>query len=147
MSRCIRKLKMELLDVMKNLTIKHPSTESERQLFKSVAADIDNVPTEIVLAEYTDKTFLIISQYQKLGSMLTIQKDQIHSPLGTNDIYTTKVIFGATGEEQQVAARYLAEAINITKPLNIFINLKSYDIETVKACKDIVLDLKSQHNN
>lgn len=138
---------MELLDVMKNLTIRTGQNESEQQLFKSVAADIDDVPTEIVVAEYSDKMLLIISQYQKIGSMLLIQKDQVHSPLGTNDIYTTKVIFGATGEEQQVAARYLAEAIEITKPLCIFINLKSYDIETVKACKDIILDIKKEDNN
>lgn len=135
---------MELLDIMKSLTIKHIPNESEQQLFKSIAADIDDVPTEIVYAEYSDKIMLIVSQYQKIGSMLMIHKDQVHSPLGTNDIYTTKVIFGATGEEQQVAARYLAEAIKITKPLCIFINLKSYDIETVKACKDIILDLRSK---
>lgn len=127
---------------MKNLTIKHTENESEQKLFKSIAADIDNVPTEIVLAEYNDKILLIVSQYQKIGSMLMIQRDQVHSPLGTENIFTTKVIFGATGEEQQVAARYLAEAINITKPLCIFISLKSYDIETVKACKDIILDIK-----
>lgn len=133
---------MELINVMKNLTIKHTENESEQKLFKSIAADIDNVPTEIVLAEYNDKILLIVSQYQKIGSMLMIQRDQVHSPLGTENIFTTKVIFGATGEEQQVAARYLAEAINITKPLCIFISLKSYDIETVKACKDIILDIK-----
>ncbi|XP_050343139.1 proteasome assembly chaperone 3 isoform X2 [Nymphalis io] len=137
---------MELLDVMKNLTIKHTGTESGQKLFKSIAADIDDVPTEIVIAEYTDKTLLIVSQYQKIGSLLTIQRDQVHNPLGIDNIYTTKVIFGAAGEEQQVAARYLAEAINITKPLCIFINLKSYDIETVKACKDIILDLKGEEN-
>lgn len=136
---------MDLLNSMKNLTIKHSQNESEQQFFKSIAADIDQVPTEIVLAEYSDKILLIVSQYQKIGSMLMIQKDQVHSPLGTDDIYTTKVIFGASGEEQQVAARYLAEAIKITKPLCIFINLKSYDIETVKACKDIILDLKGEH--
>lgn len=136
---------MELLDVMKNLTIK--PNESVQKLFKSVAADIDDVPTEIVLAEYTDKTLLILSQYQKIGSMLLIQKDQIQNPLGTEDIYTTKVIFGASAEEQQVAARYLAEAIKITNTLCIFINLKSYDIETVKACKDIILDLKRDESN
>ena len=132
---------------MKNLTIKHSQSETEQQLFKSIAADIDDVPTEIVLAEYTDKILLFVSQYQKIGSLLTVQKDQIHSHLGTENIYTTKVIFGATGEEQQVAARYLAEAINITKPLYIFINLKSYDIETIKACKDIILDLKSENHD
>lgn len=136
---------MELLNVMENLTIKH--TESTQKLFKSVAADIDDVATEVVLAEYTDKTLLIISQFQKIGSMLMIQRDQVHSPLGVDNIYTTKVIFGATGEEQQVAARYLAEELNITKPLCIFINLKSYDIETVKACKDIILDLKSEESD
>lgn len=135
---------MELLDIMKNLTIKHTPNEGDQQLFKSIAADIDNVHTEIVFAEYSDKIMLLVSQYQKIGSMLMVQKDQVHSPLGSNDIYTTKVIFGASGEEQQVAARYLAEAINITKPLYIFINLKSYDIETVKACKDIIIDIRSK---
>lgn len=138
---------MELLDVMKNLTIKHNSNENEQQIFKSVAADIDEISTEIVFAEYSDRMLIIISQYLKIGSMLLVQKDQVPNPLGTNDIYTTKVIFGATGEEQQVAARYLAEAINITKPLCIFINLKSYDIETVKACKDIILDLKKEESD
>ncbi|XP_063379451.1 proteasome assembly chaperone 3-like [Cydia fagiglandana] len=138
---------MELLDVMKNLTIKHPEKDSQQLLFKSIAADIDDVPTEVVLAEYTDKTLLILSQYQKIGSMLTVQKDEVHNPLGSSDIYTTNVIFGATGEEQQVAARYLAEAIKITKPLNIFINLKSYDIETLKACVDIVQDLRRDQGN
>ncbi|CAH2107265.1 unnamed protein product [Euphydryas editha] len=137
---------MELLDVMKNLTIKHTESESEQKLFRSVAADIDDIPTEIVIAEYNDKILLIVSQYQKIGSMLMIQRDQVHSPLGTENIFTTKVIFGATGEEQQVAARYLAEAINITKPLCIFISLKSYDIETVKACKDIILDIKREES-
>lgn len=136
---------MELLNVMKNLTLKE--SDGKAKLFKSIAADIDNVPTELVLADYADKTMLIVSQYQKIGCMLLIQKDQIHSPLGTDDIYSTKVIFGATGEEQQVAARYLAEAIQITKPLVIFINLKSYDIETVKACKDIILDMKSEESS
>ncbi|CAF4779794.1 unnamed protein product [Pieris macdunnoughi] len=135
---------MELLDVMKNLTIKNVANESNQNFFKSIAADIDDVPTEIVYADYSDKIMLIISQYQKIGSLLMIQKEQVHSPLGSNDIYTTKVIFGASGEEQQVAARHLAEAIDICKPLCIFINLKSYDIETVKACKDIILDLKKE---
>ncbi|CAH4017986.1 unnamed protein product [Pieris brassicae] len=135
---------MELLDVMKNLTIKNVASESNQNFFKSIAADIDEVPTEIVYADYSDKIMLIISQYQKIGSLLMIQKEQVHSPLGSNDIYTTKVIFGASGEEQQVAARHLAEAIDICKPLCIFINLKSYDIETVKACKDIILDLKKE---
>lgn len=138
---------MELINVMENLTIKYTESDSKQKLFRSVAADIDDVATEVVLAEYTDRTLLIISQFQKIGSMLMIQRDQVHSPLGVDNIYTTKVIFGATGEEQQVAARYLAEELNITKPLCIFINLKSYDIETVKACKDIILDLKSEESD
>lgn len=138
---------MELLDVMKNLSLKHSGGSSEQRLFKSVSAEIDGVSTDILLTEYSDKTFLILSQYEKIGCLLSIQKDEIHSPSGSNDIYTTRVIFGATGEEQQVAARFLAEGINVKQPLYLFINLKSYDIETVKACKDIVLDLQSTTTN
>lgn len=135
---------MELIDVMNKLTIKHSEQGSTQKFFKSIAADIDDVQTEIVLVEFSDKTLLLASQYQRIGSLLMIQKDEVHSPLGKNDIYTTKVIFGTTGEDQQVAARYLAEALQITKPLCIFLSLKSYDVETVKACKDIILDLKRE---
>lgn len=138
---------MELLDVMKNLSIKQNDVNSEQKLFKSISAEIDEIPTEIVLVEYSDKTLLIISQFEKMGSMLQVLKDQVHSPLGSNDIYSTKVIFGATGEETQVAARYLAEGLAIQNPLYLFLNLKTCDIETVKACKDIVLDLKKDCNN
>lgn len=135
---------MELLDVMKNLTIKQ--ADDSHQLLRSVAAKINDEHTEIVYAEYSDSIFVIISQYLKIGSMIQVQRDQIHSPLGTNDIFTTKVLFGATGEEQQVAARFLAEALNISKPLCIFINLRSYSIDTVKACRDIIKDLKKDEN-
>lgn len=137
---------MDILELMKNLNVKE--NDSKEQLFKSVAADIDDIPTEIVIAEYSDKILLIISQFQKIGSMLMIQRDQVqNSPVGVDNIFTTKVIFGATGEEQQVAARYLAEELNIVKPLCIFINLRSYDIETVKACKDIIFDIKKEDKN
>ncbi|CAG9785022.1 unnamed protein product [Diatraea saccharalis] len=131
---------MELLDVMKNLTIQ--SEDDCALLFKSVSATIDDTATEIILAEYRNKTLLILSQYEKIGSLLLVEKDQVYGSLGTNNVYTTKVIFGTTGESQQVAGRYLAEGLNITQPLCLFMNLKSYDIETVKACKDIILDIK-----
>lgn len=135
---------MDLLDVMKNLSIRQSDDSMSKQVMKTSAADINNVATEIVFGNYNDRYLVIISQYEKVGSMLMVEKDQVHSPLGTNDIYTIKVIFGDTGDEQQVAARFLAEGINITKPMCIFINLKSYDIDTVKACKEILLELKNE---
>lgn len=138
---------MELLNVMKNLTLQECNCDEEMNFFKSIAADIDNVPTDVVLVEYADKTMILLSQYQKLGCMLMVLKDQIHNPSGIDDIYTIKVIFGASEAEQIAAARYLAEAIQITKPLVLFINLKSLDIETLKACKDIILDMKSEESN
>ncbi|CAK1553707.1 unnamed protein product [Leptosia nina] len=133
---------MELLDVMKSLSIKTVPLAKDQTFFKSVAVDIDEVPTEIVYGGFSDKDMLIVSQYHKMGSLFMITKDQVQNPLCTNDIYTTKVIFGTSGEEQQVTARHLAELIQGDKPVCIFLSLKSYDIETVKACKDIILELK-----
>lgn len=138
---------MDLLKLMENLSIKPVDASNSKEVMKTFAADINNVPTEIVFGNYNDRYLVIISQYEKVGSMLMVEKDQVHSPLGTNDIYTTKVIFGDTGEEQQVAARFVAEGINISKPMCIFINLKSYGIDTVRACKDILLKLKKEDSN
>lgn len=138
---------MELLDLMNNLSIKHTEEDKSQRVFKSVTANIDGESTEIVIAEYTQKSFLILSQLQKLGSMLFIQKDQAVNLAGSNDIFSIKVIFGSSNEEAQVAGRYLAEQINIQKPLYLIMSLKSYDIETIKACKDLILALKQQIDN
>lgn len=138
---------MELLDLMNNLSIEHTEGDKTNRVFKSITAEIDGESTEIVLAEYTQKSFLILSQLQKLGSMLFIQKDQATNLAGSSDIFSIKVIFGSSNEEAQVAGRYLAEQINIQRPLYLIMSLKSYDIETIKACKDLILDLKQQIDN
>lgn len=134
---------MDLPDIMKNLKIQN--SEAPNNLFKSVSAEIDDVTTDIVIAECSDKVFLVVSQYQKMGSMLMVVRDRINGPHGIEDVYSTKVVFGDSGEEHQAAARFLAETVDIlSKPLCIFINLRSYDIETLKACRDIILDFKKE---
>ncbi|CAF4779814.1 unnamed protein product [Pieris macdunnoughi] len=84
---------MELLDVMKNLTIKNVANESNQNFFKSIAADIDDVPTEIVYADYSDKIMLIISQYQKIGSLLMIQKEQEKNSKLQQDIWLKQLTY------------------------------------------------------
>lgn len=134
---------MELLNNLKNLSVRDCDSNGQ-SLMTSFSASVGGVPTEIFISDYTTRLLIIISQFQNVGSMIEVKKEQVSENSGSqpsNNIYSTKVIFGVAGEETHVAARYLAEQLDIKNSLYLFISLKSYDIETVKACKDVILDL------
>lgn len=134
---------MEIFELMEKLAI-GSSRAQNKTLFKSVCAEIDGVPTEVVYHEYTDRILLILTQYEKLGSIVIVEKEEVHQSIETSEVYNTSVILGSANEEYHLAARYLAEQLDISKDLCLFIALKSYDVETLKALKDIVLDLKRE---
>lgn len=119
--------------------IKYPS------IYKSVCAKIDKVETDILFANHSEQIVVIATQYKKLGSLLTVSKDCVDSLDQISDaVYTVKAISGREKIEEEAAARFIAESLNIDKKLYVFLSLKSYDKEIVKAVADAVFNLK--HN-
>lgn len=109
-----------------------------RTLFRSVALDIENTHTEVIMSDYADKFMVIISQYPKLGTLFLVRRNFINDAQGKHAVYSTKVVFGAAGEEEFAAARYIGEIIQIDKPVVLFLNLHSYNAAMVKALKTLL---------
>lgn len=109
-----------------------------KTLFRSVALDIENAHTEVIMADYADKFMVIISQYPKLGTMFLVRRNFVNDLQGKHAIYSTRVVFGAAGEEQFAAARYIGEIIQIDKPILLFLNLHSYNAPMLKALKTLL---------
>ncbi|KAK0086347.1 hypothetical protein PV325_003354 [Microctonus aethiopoides] len=80
--------------------------------------------TDIVLKVYSNRLFLIVTQFEKLGSLVTVNRG---SPINQfdSDIYTAQTIFGNDSEEIHAAARYIAESIKIDRPLKLILSIMS----------------------
>lgn len=110
-------------------------------LFRSVALDIENAHTEVIMADYADRFTLIVSQYPQLGTMFLVKRNFVNDCQGKQVIYSTRVVFGNAGEEQYVAARYIGEIIPIDKPVILFLNLHCYKGPMLKAIKTLLDEL------
>lgn len=139
---------MEFVNLMSSLSLNSESDniqceKTSNHLIKPISAKINDIQTEIIHGEYNDRTLLIISQFGKIGgSMYLVSKDQgsdINNQL-TEPVYQIKSLFGTDELLHQVAARYFAERFNITKPMIIFLCLKSYEKVMLNAVCDVILN-------
>lgn len=100
--------------------------------------------TDIALTFYKNRIFLIVTQFGKFGSMVTINRGSALNQFDNNHIYSAQTIFGNDSEEIHASARYIAEAIEIDRPLLLSIALKDYELSTLKQ---IVLAIKKIKEN
>lgn len=109
-----------------------------KTLLRSVALDIDNVHTEVIMAEYADKFMVVISQYPKLGPLFIVRRNYLNdvdNPQEREANYCIKVLFGVAGETQYAAARFIGEIIPVEKPIVLFLNLQSYETPMLRALR------------
>ncbi|XP_044735755.1 proteasome assembly chaperone 3-like [Chrysoperla carnea] len=133
---------MEFVNLMSALSLNDNNTNNSLSFEKDsecilnpISVKIGDIHTEIIFGEYADRIVLIITQYEKIGgSMYLVSKDEtgVNGPL-TEPVYTTKSLFGTDELLHQVAARFFAEKLSITKPLLIFLCLKDYGPEMLKS--------------
>ncbi|CAK9803770.1 Proteasome assembly chaperone 3 [Anthophora quadrimaculata] len=98
--------------------------------------------TDIAIKVYSNRILLIITHFQKLGTLIAVNRGRLFHQYN-NNIYSTKVLFGKDDDEVLAAVRYITEQINAEKPLLISISLKDYDPDTLKAIVKAINDIKS----
>lgn len=133
---------MELPELMKNLTTEPEVFLSGSRVFKTIGAEIDDIHTDFVWADFDNCTILMIMQFRKIGSLILIEKDSLSAISNQKETsFDSRILLGACDIENQVAARFLAENLSIQKPLYLFSSLKNYSKDTLNAVKDICLDV------
>lgn len=133
---------MDIVELMKSLSVNENTQPSPQTNFIVFAAEIGGVHTEFVYGEFADKHMIVAAQYGKIGSLLKIKVDQVEG--AADPVYTINVLFGEEKIEQQAAARYILQALGIQKQVLLFLSLKLYDAENVKAVAQALLTAKTQ---
>lgn len=102
---------------------------------------INDIHTDVVCIGYEDKTMLIITQYQKIGSLVYISKDG--APIDDKrHSFTTTVLLGEDKPVLHVFARNLAEVVYAGKPVVMGIALKEDSPAVMKALQNLLKEFK-----
>ena len=118
-------------------------TKPFSKIFNHIGAEIDSVTTDFVWANFSNCLFLAVTQYKKIGSLTSVEIDEFVPALEENNSssYDINILLGSSKVETLLAARYLSENLKIKKPLYLFCDLKDYNVEQLKAIKDVFFDV------
>ncbi|KAK4872466.1 hypothetical protein RN001_014495 [Aquatica leii] len=129
---------MDLENLMQSLSL-NVSDQSTRN-FNVTGLKIGENHTDIVFGEFVNKHMIVATQYGNIGSLLKVTVDDVLNGSINEPVYTVQVVFGCVNDEQQAAARFIAESLKIRKPLMLFLCLKDYQISTVNTLVQALLN-------
>ncbi|XP_055593641.1 uncharacterized protein LOC129744908 [Uranotaenia lowii] len=93
--------------------------------------NIGGQPTDIVYHRFANKSFLLVTQRQKITNVYTVrnqssqeQANGFEGSAGNNRIYSIKHTFGAASDETEAAIRYLMNFIDLNEEIVITLGLE-----------------------
>ncbi|KAK6179195.1 hypothetical protein SNE40_011611 [Patella caerulea] len=106
-----------------------------------VAYEVNGIPSEIVVSQFTDKLFIVVTQYKKIGTVLQINKEVILDEMQqASTVYNIKVLLGKDEPLTHVIAKNLTSEINTNKQIILTVALKDSSPQTVKILKSLIKD-------
>ncbi|XP_062846453.1 proteasome assembly chaperone 3 [Trichomycterus rosablanca] len=101
---------------------------------------IDGILTQVVCTEFSNYIFIVLTQYGKIGTLVSITPDLKSSDISTS-MFTTKVLLGKDEALIHVYAKNVAtfvcqEAGN--RPVLLGLALKDCKAENMKTFKDMI---------
>ncbi|KAH6940844.1 hypothetical protein HPB50_009035 [Hyalomma asiaticum] len=94
---------------------------------------IEGCDTDISIMQFTDKLFIVVSQYKKLGTLVLVTKDVANCDNTEKLVYTTKVLFGNDEAEVHAAAKHMAMTIKTSKTVLLSLALKKFSPTIVRS--------------
>lgn len=109
---------------------------------KTLAVTLDGEVTDIVICNYSDRLFIVISQFQKIGTLISVTKGAPKNLNGSGEVYEVKTLSGLDSQEYHLAARFLAQQIDVNKPVLFGICMKDHRPKILKALVKVLLENK-----
>ncbi|XP_041941334.1 proteasome assembly chaperone 3 [Alosa alosa] len=111
-------------------------------LIKSKQAEksINGVSTQVVCTEFSNYIFVVLTQYGKIGTLISITPDSKTGDI-TTPMYTSKVLLGKDEALTHVCAKHLATFISQesgSRPVLLGLALKDSSIESINIMKELI---------
>lgn len=108
---------------------------------------VGGVNTDLVITDYSDRLFIVVSQLGKLGTICEARREKAQSQQGGigdegagRPVYTVLTLLGKESEEVELVARLLAEKLALGKPIVVCVAVKGITFTIAKQLADLVIE-------
>uniref|UniRef100_A0A1A8HZ65 Proteasome (Prosome, macropain) assembly chaperone 3 n=1 Tax=Nothobranchius kuhntae TaxID=321403 RepID=A0A1A8HZ65_NOTKU len=107
---------------------------------KQAHKDVNGISTEVICTEFSNYIFIVLTQYGKIGTLISVTPDSRSNDISTLT-FSTRVLLGKDEPMTHVCARNLAlfvsqEAGN--RPVLLGLALKDSSLDAVKQMKEMI---------
>lgn len=111
---------------------------------KQTQKEVNGISTQVVCTEFSNYIFVVVTQYGKIGSLVSVTPDARCNDIST-PAFSTKVLLGKDEEMTHVCAKNLTtfvahEASN--RPVLLGLALKDSSRESLQQFKDLIKSCK-----
>ncbi|XP_066531561.1 proteasome assembly chaperone 3 [Hoplias malabaricus] len=107
---------------------------------KQTEGIINGISTQVVCTEFSNYIFIVLTQYGKIGTLVSVTPDTRCSDIST-PLYTTKVLLGKDEAMTHVYAKNIAAFVSQeagNRPVLLGLALKDCKAENIKTVKDMI---------
>ncbi|KAL5022336.1 hypothetical protein ScPMuIL_001491 [Solemya velum] len=107
------------------------------------SVEVDSNPTDVLCSRFGDRLFIVVSQYKKLGNLVSITRDNVADDFqSASPAFSTKVLLGNDQPFTHVLAKNLISKITVDKPILLSFSLKDTSAKAVSTISNIIKDLR-----
>ncbi|KAM4534757.1 proteasome assembly chaperone 3 [Fundulus diaphanus] len=102
--------------------------------------EVNGNPTEVVCTEFSNYIFVVLTQYGKIGTLISVTPDSRSNDISTST-FSTKVLLGKDEPLTHVCAKNLATFISQeagNRPILLGLSLMDSSIDTIKEIKELI---------
>ncbi|CAK6972440.1 proteasome assembly chaperone 3 [Scomber scombrus] len=107
---------------------------------RQTTKEVNGISTQVVCTEFSNYIFIVITQYGKIGTLISITPDSRSNDIST-PTFSTKVLLGKEEALTHVCAKNLATFVSqeaSNRPVLLGLALKDSSIDAIKQIKEIV---------
>jgi len=125
-----------------------PAPASKAPVTSLTATIVGGVHTDLVVTNYSDRLFIVVSQLGKLGTICEARREKAQSQQGGvgdegagRPVYSVATLLGKESEEVELVARLLAEKLALgNKPIVVCVAVKGITFALAKQLADVVIE-------
>ncbi|XP_029998188.1 proteasome assembly chaperone 3 [Sphaeramia orbicularis] len=107
---------------------------------KQTEKDVNGISTQVVCTEFSNYIFIVITQFGKIGTLISVSPDSRANDI-TTPTFATKVLLGKDEPLTHVCAKNLASFVSQeagNRPVLLGLALKDSSIDAIKSIKEII---------
>ncbi|XP_037544699.1 proteasome assembly chaperone 3 [Nematolebias whitei] len=107
---------------------------------KQAQKEVGGILTDVVCTQFTNYIFVLLTQFGKIGSLVSVTPDSRSNDINT-PTFSTKVLLGKDEPLTHVCAKHLAVFVSQeagNRPVLLGLALKDSSLETIKQLKEMV---------